>query len=243
MQLENILKTYGFTEKQALIYLACLELGSASVQTISRKAELPRSTCYEILESLLKEGVISTFFKKKTRHFSADDPAKLLRISREKSLLLENGITALRALYQKTSRERPAIRFYQGRTGMRTVLEEILEEARELRAIASAEDLFRALGKEFPRFVQDRFKKKIPARVILRASPKAEERKRLGPSELREVRIISEHFVFQGMIYLWEHKIAMLSFEEDMTAVIIENEALTKIQRAMFEFIWEKLSN
>lgn len=243
MKLDNILKAYGFTDKQARVYVACLELGSASVQKISQKAELPRSTCYEILDFLLKESVVSTFFKKKTRYFSADDPEKLLRISREKTLLLENGIMALRALYQKAPTKNPTIRFYEGRRGITMVLQEILEESQKLCAIASAEDLFNSLEKEFPRFVRERVKKKIPVQVILRASPKAEERKRLGPSELRDVRIIPEYFEFQGMMYLWKNKIAMISFEADLSAVIVENEALVKIQRAMFEFMWEKLGH
>ena len=52
MRLEQTLKDYGLKEKQIKVYLACLQLGTGSVVKIAQKAGMPRSTVYEILESL-----------------------------------------------------------------------------------------------------------------------------------------------------------------------------------------------
>jgi len=62
INLENVLIEYGLSQNQAKVYLACLELGSATVQKISRQAGLPRTTCYQIIETLrnglAKEGFV-----------------------------------------------------------------------------------------------------------------------------------------------------------------------------------------
>lgn len=241
MNLEKALKNYGLTEKQAKVYLACLELGSATVTKIAQKAGLPRSTCYEILEVLRGEGTVSTFQKKKVKYFSAENPEKAISIAKQRVELLEQALPQLRALYGD-ARIRPTVRLYQGRLGMKIILEEILEEAKELLAFSSAEDLFVTLEDEFPEFVKKRIKQKILAKVILRESAKAQERKRLGPSELREVRIIPESFKYHGAIFIWRSKIAMFSFKKDLVALVVESEELANVQKAMFDFIWESLS-
>ena len=68
MKLENVLKEYGLTEKQAKVYLACLGLDSSPVQKISDVSGLPRTTCYEVLDSLKLLGLISSFQKKKRKN-------------------------------------------------------------------------------------------------------------------------------------------------------------------------------
>lgn len=52
MQIKQVLKQLGLNDRHATIYLACLELGSASIQKISAKAGFARSTCEAVLGSL-----------------------------------------------------------------------------------------------------------------------------------------------------------------------------------------------
>ena len=240
MNLEKVLKDYGLGEKQAKIYLACLELGSASVQKISRKAGLARSTCYEILESLNMLGLVSKFQKKKVVNFNAESPRKLILLGQAKTGLLEQALPQFDALYGE-ARVRPVVRFYEGKTGMKLILEEILEDnPKEILTFGSAEDLFATL-EDFPEFVRKRIKKKILARVILRDSETARERKQLGPKELREVRFIPPTYNYHGSVFIWGKKIAMFAYQSDLVALVIESEELSRTQRTMFDIIWEQL--
>jgi len=240
MDLEKTLKNYGLSEKQAKIYLACLELGSASVQKISQKAGLARSTTYEVLETLKAQGLISTFQKKRVQYFSAEEPQKVINLAKEKANLMEQALPQLRAMYGQ-AKTQPTVRFYQGKQGMKLIVEEMLKEAKEVLAFSSADDLFATLD-YFPGFVEKRVKQKIPARVILRDSAKARERQRLGSQELRQVKIIPADYEYHGLVFIWDKKIAMFSFKDDLTALIIESEELAKIQKAMFGIIWRGLS-
>ncbi len=79
MHIERVLDELGLHEKRGKGYLACLELGTAAVHEIAKKAEIKRTTAYEILEGLLKEGLVSTTAKGRTRIYVAERPAKLLR--------------------------------------------------------------------------------------------------------------------------------------------------------------------
>ncbi|MBU0598431.1 hypothetical protein KKF61_05610 [Patescibacteria group bacterium] len=237
MNLENILKQYGLTEKQAKVYLACLELGSASVQKISQKAQLARSTCYEVLTGLQRQRFITTFQKKKAKYFTAEDPKKVIQFARENIERLVQALPEFNALYGE-ARIRPTVRFYQGQESMKLILNEILDEAKELMAFNSAVDLFNIIP-DFQKFVDKRVKRKIPTRVILRESEKARERQRLGPEQLRAVRIIPNSYKFHGLIFIWKNKIAYFSFKKDLVALVIESDILAQTQAAMFEALWD----
>ncbi len=240
MHLEKLLENYGLSKKEARVYLASLELGPSSVQKISQKTMLARSTTYDVLEGLRQKGLISIFRKKGVKYFNAETPEKIAEGAQNIADLLKKALPQLQAKQLRT-RTQPIVRFYQGKQGMKTILTEILKEAHELSSFCSAEDLFTALENYFPRFVQQRVKRKIPVRVIMRESAKARERKQLGPQQLRKVKIIPAKYEHHGITLIWNHKIAMFSFKENLEVVVIESRPLTAMQKASFDFIWNSL--
>lgn len=241
MQVRKVLEQYGLKERHAKIYLACLELGSASIQMISNASGFARSTCEAVLKSLQEKGFVTSFKKKKTRYFSPEDPKKIVSLAKEKVELLENALPQFGAMYYKGN-ILPSVRLYEGESGIRIVLKEILNEAKELVSFGSIDDIYAALGDYFPKFSEERFKRGIPLKVILRDSPQARERKRLGPKKLRDVRIIPPTYECSSVTFIWNSKVAMCSLKEGMIALVIESNELAKIQRTMFELIWEKLT-
>lgn len=72
--LAKILQNIGLTEKEAKVYLACLELGPQPVSEIAKKARINRVTAYDILEKLLKKGLVNFVTKEKIKFFNATDP-------------------------------------------------------------------------------------------------------------------------------------------------------------------------
>lgn len=242
MQLITILKNLGLNEKQAKVYLACLELGTAPAQRISEISNLPRSTCYEVLDSLKPLGFISSYQKRKIKWFTPSDPHALISTEKQKLHSLEKALPDFAAMYGNAD-SRPAVRFYQGQKALATILEEILAEAKELLAFGSSEDLINAFGEDWLEFVNRRVQNKIPSKVIARSSTLALERQQKGPGELRELRIIPEGTGIEnhGMVLLWANKIAMMSFTTEVVGFIIESEELAKAQKSMFYLIWSRL--
>ena len=241
MNLEKTLLNYGLTEKQAKTYLACLELGSASVAKISQKAGLARSTCYEVLESLMKAGLAASFRKKKVKYFSAEDPKKAINLTKERAKVLEDALPEFQAIFGQ-AKTRPTVRFYQGKQEMKNITDEILQDKpRELLSFGSISDLMATL--EFwPKFVERRAKLKIPVKIIAWDSQKVRERQRSGPQHLREIRIVPDKYQHHGTAFIWKNKIAMFSFQKDLTALVIESEELVQIQKASFNYSWDTLA-
>lgn len=246
MNLEKILQEFGLKEKHARVYLACLELGSASVLQISRKADIPRSTCEVVLGALQQKGFVSSFRKKRAKHFSAEDPRSVVAAAKDKAARLERALPQFLNVYGQ-SKTAPTVRFYPGKQGMRTVLEEILTEARfeatELLSFSSVDDLFDLLGEDFQEFVKKRVARKLPSRVILRDSEKARERLRLARQELRQVRFIPSAYEHHGLVFTWGRKVAMCSLQKEFNVLVIESDVLARTVRMLFESLWDHLPN
>ena len=245
MSLEKTLKEYGFKEKHAQVFLACLELGSGSILKISQKASLPRSTTEVILNALQERGFVSSFKKKRVRYFSVEDPKKIISDAKVKAGLLEKALPEFRELYAR-SNVIPTVRFYHGKKGMLTVLDEIIADTdrlavKEALSFSSVDDLFSLLGKDFYNFVKRRVEQRLHTRVILRESEKAWERVRLGPQELRQVRLIPARYEHHSFTYIWGHKIAMISLKSEWSVLIIESEELAQTQRMFFNALWDSL--
>ena len=83
--IKELLKSLKFSEKEAKVYLALLELGSAKAHDIARKTGINRTTVYDLLEILLHRGLISKYKKGALAYFNARDPKYLLSyLDREK---------------------------------------------------------------------------------------------------------------------------------------------------------------
>lgn len=241
MDIASLLEQSGLTLKQAKLYLALLELGSSSVQKISQQANLPRSTCYEILEELKQRGFASSFKKKNVHWFSAADPKSLIVMEKQKLELLQKALPEMNGLY-KSAGIRPNVRYYQGKQALRIILDEIVSEAKELLAFGSSEDLLGTFRDEWPEFIKKRVTAKIPSKVIAQDSPLTRQRQSVGPQELREVRLLPKNtYESRGMTLIWKNKIGLLTFKPGAGGFIIENEELAKIQTTMFYLIWNQL--
>ena len=237
MQIKQVLKQVGLNDRHAAIYLACLEIGSASIQKISVKSGFARSTCEAVLKSLQEKGFVTSFQKKRTRHYSPEDPKKLVARAQERVELLEEALPQFSARYFKGGLL-PTTRVYEGEDSVHLVFQEILDEAKELIAFGSIDDIVRAFPDFFSSFTKKRIERSIPLKVILRDSPLARERQKASSEELREIAILPTDYEFSSVTYVWGDKIAMFSFKEKITAFVLESDELANIQRTMFKLAW-----
>ena len=73
----DVLKDLGLTGGEIRVYLALLELGKSSANAIIRKSGISPSKIYDVLERLLKKGVVSYFISGKVRNYAAVSPERL----------------------------------------------------------------------------------------------------------------------------------------------------------------------
>lgn len=122
------LRKLGLKEKEAVVYLAGLDLGPESLQNIARKSEVTRPTAYGIVKTLQEKGLFREVKQGKKRLFVANSPEKILHILHlQKRELEEREREFIRIIAALESRyEKKGLQIYKGKEGLEALEEQIL---------------------------------------------------------------------------------------------------------------------
>lgn len=245
--MQNQLEKLGFSQRETAIYLALLELGiSSPASTIAKKAQINRTTAYDILNSLAEKGIIISSQKNSGKFYEALPPNKLVSYLKEQSRKYqlmareaeEELLPQLTAKYNQSAK-RPKVYFYEGDEGLIRVYEETLTSTEEILAYASDQANQIAIPWYFPKYYERRTAKKIPIRALFPDTPQDRIRHKKDSQELRQSRILPKHILdFTPEINLFDNKIMIADWKEKL-GIIIESEEITKVFKQTFELAWE----
>lgn len=231
------LKRIGFTDNEALVYLASLRVGNGRVSRIAEEATLPKSTTNDTLEALLAKGLVSRYKHKNRFHFAAADPDVLSTWLERKRSLLDELIPKLHAS-QRVAAHQPSVRSYVDKDGFYAVEREILAEAKEILLVSPAKDLDELLPDHFPGLMIRRLNKHIRARILIEESPIAKYVKSLDSIAEHETRILRPPVSFESLMLIWNHKVATVSLDSTVSIVILEDKHVAQMLASLFELLW-----
>lgn len=243
--LVKTLEQFGFNQRQAKIYLACLELGEAPASSIARFCNENRLTSYSILKELLKKWFIFEISKNNINYYTAVSPEKIFKDYQDKLSILEKKLPELMTIMNKFD-NRPKLLFYEGVEGVKSVYDEILKTKEPLYAFLSDDNIAPEL-KEYlnETFIAKRKKKKIHASVIVRETPANKQYlSKTKKNKLTEIRIIHDDLLWLEweLVLFWENKIACALYSPDeLSWFLIESKQLYSSLKSIFMFIWNQL--
>ncbi len=237
MQLNETLAQFGLINKEDDVYLACLELGQAGVSEIAIKANIKRTTTYDVLANLIKKGLIGQTIKGKKRLFYAEKPEKLNKLLEEKQNNLAEIMPILKSLHN-TAGVKPKIRYYEGKEGLKEVYRDTLNYKGELLAFVT-ENIIKKLGQDFAdEYIKKRKKAQITVKVI---APDLEELinyKKQDKKYIKETRLVpANKFPFTIEMNIYGNKLAFMSFAEEM-GLIVESNEIADNMRSLFKLAW-----
>lgn len=235
--MEQELKDFGLTDKEIKVYLALLNLGTALVQDIAKKAGTYRTYTYEVLKSLKEKGIVSYVIRSGKQYFEVAQPEKLINILKEKENKIKSILPNLKDIY-KSSPEKPNVEIYEGKQGLKTILDDMIRTKKEILVYGTTKRQLELLSFYFPNFIKRRVKSRIKTKVITERSKEALKISKAGKKELRTMRFLPKKIDLPTATNIYGNKVAILSLEKDIIGIIIENEAIAKTQRQVFELLW-----
>lgn len=245
------LKKIGLSEKEALVYTHLIRLGPQPVSVVAEKADINRTTTYDIIESLTKKGLISSTKREGTTHYKALDPNSLINyLEREKiehvkklekqQKEIESLLPALISLENPES-TKPKVTFYEGEKGMRQAYEDTLSSTETILAYANVEEMHKGLPDFFPEYFQRRaVEKNIHIKCIAAYNEAALELQKADKKEKREMIFIpKEKYDFSPEINIYDDKVLYASWREKM-AIIIKSKEIADFHKKMYNLCWEQ---
>lgn len=235
----TILQYFGLSDSEAKVYLASLELGPATVQEVAVKSGVKRTTVYTLLDGLKQAGLISEFNKKTKTLLVAEDPARLDGLMKERHEKVQAALPELRSLYNALA-EKPKVRFYEGKEGVRQVFQDTLETDKEILCLVGLQSEMQSIPDIVNRYVRDRVKKGIGIKVLAEKSKYSIRNKEAGAKELRELYFLPpDSLPINTEVNIYGNKVAYVVFKKEFFAIIIESAEIANTWRMVFGIIWK----
>lgn len=233
-EIKRNLENIGLSSNESKIYITLLRLGEAKAGQISKKSHINRTTTYDLLDNLLKKGLIKYRVKNNVKWYECANPESLMEIVEEKRNCVKNILPFLKEVYTEPQNEHD-VTLYHGRKGVKTVFRRLLDEAEKVCVMDSESQLVERM----PLFA-DYVIKQLDERDIRVLYLVRKENYHNSPSESTEVRFIEKETPSNAVINIYDNKLIIFVWSHPPETVVIENQAAADSLRDYFYIIWEQ---
>jgi sugar-specific transcriptional regulator TrmB len=248
---------FGLSEKEARVYLALFELEVATVNEIAKKTGVNRSSAYVVLESLKKQGFVSTTGNEKVQKFAATTPEMLMRLAEERAdkqnkmkEKIKNILPELKSMHKDT-KHRPKVYIYEGEEAWKVGFYDVFDEQvkkgmKKFRVYEDLADL--KINNEFNFFssIGEDVKKKGAKMYLISPDTKEslwavnEYRKHDSKDEFAIIPTNKFKKTTKSVLGLSIYEDKIEFFSRDLFMVIIESKEIADVMKNIFDLAWEE---
>ncbi len=234
-------ENFGLTDTEIEIYLALLELGEATASEIALKNSLNRTFTYDRLDQLLKKGLVSYYVKDTRKYFKPADPQQLIALlkeNQEKILLglkqkekeVADIVPTLRKL-QKPKEYLPEVELYTTKRGVKTVLNLILKEKKDLYIYGSLSKFKEIMEHYYEIWNKQRAEMKIKTKILTADKTSiADAAIDYLPLEQKET----------ATTFTFGNKIAIIVWGQIPVGILMESTEIAKSNLLFFNSLWNR---
>lgn len=241
----DVLREIGLDENESQVYLASLSLGPSTVQKIARGAEIKRTTCYSVVGSLEKKGLMHVEARGFKKSYVAERPEKLeavLELRKERFKKLLPDFTALYNLKGGES----FIKYYEGLEAVKNVYELLISDVRphdDYLVISDTAKWYVLDPKYFDDFRARRAKLNIQIRMLLEDSELSRKDVTLEKQLNYKIKLLPPETNLITNLIITPQRVAIHQLTPPIMAFVIENKSIIQMQQQLFEIIWAGLPN
>lgn len=236
------LRSLGFMESEIKTYISALEMGPSTVIDLGKKINLSRQAIYTAINSLIKQGLMSSVEKGKKTLYAAESPDHLRTIAEVKLKAMEATVKEIKSASEELKLiqrgDKPVVKMFEGREAMLSMAEEMartkttqidnLVNDTAYAKIFTSEDL-----KPLKNFLD---KAGIKTRVLgIADGPLIVERKSTKAKQIKRKDIY-----FEGDVLIYGNKVALSSLKGKLIGVLIESPEIAQTLRALFQMAWDQ---
>ena len=232
----------GFSEKEAKVYLAILELGEGNIAQVTRKSGVKRATVYLEIDSLKEKGYVSMVKRRGRSIFLAENPQRIEQRLAEKKETISKLMPELLSI-ANAMEHKPKVRYFEGTEGLKEIYKDTLNRSTLEIVGWYSDDRVMYFDKPFvlDYYMKKRIENKIPMRMFALDSAFMRTMQANDKQQLRQMKLIEPgNFGFSAEINLYgADKIAIVAHRENM-GLIIESKKIFDTLKSIFEIMWAK---
>jgi sugar-specific transcriptional regulator TrmB len=201
-----------------------------------------------MLSSLKKRGLISETEKSGIKYFSAESPERLFTLGRETREKIDVNLTVLTSmlpeflsLYKSGDVRKPRVRFYEGKKGHWNVYEGILnDKPKELLVLVNYQEFKKLIDLKYEKeWIVKRIALGINLRWLDFDSKEMRLERQDSADKLRQIKFLPNDYKTSGGLFIYQHKLILLSTTEEFMAVVVESSEFAGFGKMIFEVLWK----
>ncbi|MFZ5954935.1 MAG: TrmB family transcriptional regulator [Nanoarchaeota archaeon] len=234
----KLLRMLGLSEKEMEIYTELIKSGPLSILEISKRTNLNRTFCYDLIEKMIKKGILLK--NKGPKNVYQAVSIEQLKILIEKAYTdSKQELERLNKIKKSCNSETEILEF-KGYYSVFNLLRRILSQKDEICSFWS-----KNIGELFQKFLEEnaktRIEHKIPLRVLTDENDWTKKwLKNLSfGNNYRKIKYLKD-FDFSNTIYIFNNEVAQITYENDKPyGIIIKNKEYFNTQKKIFNKLWE----
>lgn len=243
---EHLLEDIGLTRGEATVYISLLKIGETTSGKIVEEAQISSGKIYEILEKLIKKGLVSFIIRKKIKYFSAVSPNRIMEYLGEK----EEGLRAKKIEFLRylpellalegSHKKEYEVRLYMGFKGVQNVIFEALSELKSSDEVL-AMGIFSNKPEQFnllwPKWHKERIKKRIPCRVIFseKGTNYRELFKKMNYTHTRTINGLTP-----AAVDVIGNRVLVFTHGDNPSCISIKHPEVVQSFKTFFETLWKQ---
>ena len=239
----NSLIELGLAENEASVYLTSLSLGATTILRLSKHSEVKRTTVYEIVDSLEKKGLMKKEIHGLKTLYSPEHPERLENTLESKRILLTRVLPELEGKFHLKSTE-SAIKYYEGLTAIKNLYDDVLKDLKPNDFYYAVSNTTEWQGIESDYFMRNHVEKRVnmglKINLLFVDGEVAQKRKQFERNFNEEIRLLPKDANIHVDMVITPHKLVIFQLHEPMVALVVENQSMIAVQKALFELLWSK---
>ncbi len=243
---EELLKEIGLTNGETKVYLSLIKLGENTVGPIAKDADVSLSKIYEILENLIKKGLVSYIVKNNTKHFLATEPERIIDYLETKKKEIDKSEEEIKRILpslklQKEDKDKKTkATLFEGFRGIKTFYESILRDSKQ-------DDEILVMG--LPKYAAERYegyfldwnkrraKSGVKIKLIFDNDAKELGKKR-EKIKLTETKCLPKDIVTPAWILVTKNGVATIHLTKEPICVYIKDVDVKTSYENFFKVFW-----
>lgn len=242
---EKLLEDIGLTKGEIKVYLTLLKLGETTTGKIIDNAEISSGKIYEILEKLIKKGLVGYTIKDKTKYFSSASPNRILDYlkEKEKSLQEKEGELEKEMPFlinlEKAGKKDYETNLFKGLKGIQTAIFEALDnisskdEVLAMGIISSKGEKYNLL---WQRWHALRIKRKIKCKSLFSDKNTAYYK---AFKKMKQTEVKSLDGITPSAIDVLGDNVLIFTYGEEPSCLSIRNTEIAESFRTFFNNLWK----
>jgi len=239
------LKLLGLNDTDIKVFLTLLEIGESSASEIAHQSKVPRASIYDILERLEKEGLTNHATKDFKKYFSATEPKTILKNLEYTKQKIKDILPELEKIKKEIPKEKTKIEVYEGKKGIQSILNLMLEE-KELFVIGASRKTQEVLPYFIDAWHKERARRKIKIKIIyndiseVRTKLKnPETQKILGAKTNWDYRFLHTNYLSPVMTIIFRNKVVLINWIKNPSAILIQNKDIAETYKQYMLNLWK----